>query len=147
MIVSRLKVYYSRHDKVIDSIFIANVTRIWIYAVKINLSVCFSKWQTNSTDIQVSVVKVLSLLQSIESFAQLRSFFWPICVTGYLALKSQKEDFRRIVGIMSQLSEFDTIFNALRIMKAVWSSRVTVDDNICEIDSCLGILGSPALLF
>ena len=143
---SRLEAYYSRHDRAIDCTSIANVTRIWAYAAKINLSVCLSGWQTNSTDIQASVAKVLSLLHTIESLAQLRSLSWPICVAGCLALETQEDDFRRLVGIMGQLGDFGTVSNALRIMEAVWSSRATVDGNLWDIASCLGILGSPALL-
>ena len=146
MSTSRLEAYYSRHDRAIDCTSIANVTRIWAYAAKIYLSVCLSGWQTNSTDTQASVVKVISLLQTIESPAQLRSLSWPLCVAGCLALTSQEDEIRRIVGIKGQLGEFGTIFDALRIMEAVWSSRATVDENVWDIASSLNILGSPALL-
>ncbi|KAK3691618.1 hypothetical protein LTR37_018535 [Vermiconidia calcicola] len=146
MSASRLEAYYSRHDRAIDCTSIANITRVWAYAAKIYLSLCLSGWQTNSTDTQASVAKVLSLLQTIESPAQLRSLSWPICVAGCLALTSQEDNFRRIVGIMGQLGEFGTLFNALRIMEAVWSSRASVDGNVWDIASSLSILGSSALL-
>ena len=144
---SRLEAYYSRLDRAIDGTVTANVTRIWAYAAKIYLSICHSGWQTNSTDIQASVAKILSLLQTIESLAQLRSLSWPICVAGCLALKSQEDDFRRIIGIMGQLGDFGTVSNALRIMEAGWSFRDTVDGNVWDIASSFGIFGSPALLF
>lgn len=146
MSASRLEAYYSRHDRAIDHSSIANVTRIWAYAAKIYLSVSVSGWQTNSTETQGSVNKVLSLLQTIESPAQLRSLSWPICVAGCLALSIQEHTFRRIVAIMGQLHEFGTVSSALRIMEAVWSSRDTIDGNFWDIASCLGILGSSALL-
>ena len=142
----RLEAYYSRHDRAIDSTSIANITRIWAYAAKIDLALCLSGWQTNSTDIQASVAKVLSLLHTIESPAQLRSLSWPICVAGCLALESQEDDFRRVVGVMGQLGDFGTVSDALRIMEAVWSSRAAVDGELWDVASCLGVLGSPALL-
>ena len=146
MSASRLEAYYSRHDRALDNTSIANVTRVWAYAAKIYLSVCLSGWQTYSTDTQASVAKVLSLLQTIESPAQLRSLSWPICVAGCLALTSQEDDFRRIVGTLGQLGEFGTVFKALRIVEAIWSSRATVDGNVWDIASSLSILGSSALL-
>ena len=146
MSASRLDAYYSRHDKAIDCTSIAHVTRIWAYAAKIYLSVCLSGWQTNCTDTQASVAQVLSLLQTIESPAQLRSLSWPMCVAGCLVSTSQEDDFRRIVGIMGQLGEFGTVPNALRIMEAVWSSRATADGDDWDIASSLSILGSSALL-
>lgn len=144
---SPLEAYYSRHDRAIDCTSIANVTRIWAYAAKIYLSVCLSGWQANSTDVQASVAKVTSLLQTIESPAQLRSLSWPLCVAGCLALTRQEDAFRRIVGTIGQLGEFGTAFIALRIMEAVWSSRATVDGNTWDVASSLNILGSPMLLF
>ena len=146
MSASRLEAYYSRHDKAIDYTSIANITRMWAYAAMIYLSVCLSGWQTNSTSIQANVANVLSLLQTIESPAQLRSLSWPICVAGCLALPKQEDYFRRIVGIMGSLGQFGTVSNALRIMEAVWGARATIDGNVWDIESCLSILGSPALL-
>ncbi len=143
---SRLEAYYSRHDRAIDCTSIADITRIWAYAAKIYLSVCLSGWQTKSTDIQASVAKILSLLQTIESPAQLRSLSWPFCVAGCLALPSQEDDFRRIVGTMGSLGEFGTLIDAMLIMEAVWSSRATIDSNVWDVASSLSILGSPALL-
>ena len=143
---SRLEAYYSRHDRAIDRTTIADITRIWAYAAKIYLSVCLSGWQMSSTDVQTCVVKVLSLLQTIESPAQLRSLSWPVCVAGCLASMNQEDDFRRIIRSMGQLGEFGTLPNALRIMEAVWCSRSALDRNGWDIASCLSILGTPALL-
>ena len=144
--VSRLEAYYSRHDRALDNTSLANITRIWAYAAKIYLSVCLSGWQPNSTDTQASLAKVLTLLQTVESPAQLRSLSWPVCVAGCLALPSQEDEFRRVIGIMGPLGDFGTIFNALRIMEAVWNSRATVDVNVWDIASSLSILGPAALL-
>jgi C6 transcription factor Pro1 len=143
---SSLEGYYRRHDRAIDHTSIANVTRVWGYAAKIYLSVTLSGWQANSADTQACIAKILSLLQTIESPAQLRSLSWPICVAGCLALPSQEHDFRRIFGFMGPLGEFGTVYNTLNIMEGVWRSRNTLDGNIWDIASSLGILGSPALL-
>lgn len=144
---SSLEGYYSRHDRATDHTSIANITRIWAHAAKIYLSVSLSGWQTNSPDIQASVAKVLSLAQSLESPAQLRSLSWPICVAGCQASPSQEDDFRRLIGTMGPLAEFGTFDNALGIMEAIWKTRDTPDRANLDIASCLSILGSPALLF
>lgn len=143
---SRLEGYYSRHDRAINDTSIANVTRIWAYAAKIYLSVSLSGWQTNCTDTQASIAKALSLLQAIESPAQLRNLSWPISIAGCLALPSQEDDFRRIVEMIGPFGEFGTALNALHILEAVWSSRDTINGNVWDIASCLSVLGSSALL-
>lgn len=142
----RLEGYYSRHDRAIDHKSIATVTRIWAYAAKLYLSVVLSGWQPNSADVQASIVKILILLQTIESPAQLRSLSWPICVAGCLALPTQEQEFRRIVGEVGELSEFGTVGMTLRIMEAVWNARDAVDGNVWDIASSLSILGHSALL-
>lgn len=142
----RLDGYYSRHDRAINSTSIANVTRIWAHAARIYLSVGLSGWQANCTDTQTSVAKVLSLLQTIESPAQLRNLSWPICIAGCLALPSQEAEFRRIVENIGPFREFGTALNTMHIMETVWSSRDTIDGNVWEFASYLNILGSSALL-
>ncbi|KAI9708266.1 MAG: hypothetical protein M1812_008067 [Candelaria pacifica] len=143
---SRLEAYYSWHIRAINCISTADVTRIWAYAAKIYLFVCLWGWQVYSTDIQASVNKILCLSQNIESPAQLRSLSWPICVAGCLAISSQENDFRCVLGSMGQLGEFGTVSNALHIMEAVWTSRATIDGNVWDLASCLSILGSATLL-
>lgn len=142
----RLEGYYSRHDRSIDHNAIATVTRIWAYAAKIYLSVAVSGWQPRSAEVHDNVAKVVGLLQTIESPAQLRSLSWPICVAGCLALPGQEPEFRRIVGEVGELADFGTIGTTLRIMEQVWHSRETVDGDVCDLSSALNILGSSALL-
>lgn len=142
----RLEGYYSRHDRAIDHTSITTVTRVWAYAAKLYLYAVLSGWQPKSAEVQGSVARVISLLQTIESPAQLRSLSWPICVAGCLALPGQEQDFRRIIGEVGELSEFGTVGTALRIMEAVWRSRDTMDGNVLDFTSFLSILGSSALL-
>ncbi|KAG8157472.1 hypothetical protein KVR01_012856 [Diaporthe batatas] len=142
----RLEGYYSRHDRSIDHNAIATVTRIWAYAAKIYLSVIVSGWQPNSAEVYDNVSKVVGLLQTIESPAQLRSLSWPICVAGCLALPVQEPEFRRIVGEVGELADFGTIGTTLRIMEEVWRSRETADGDACDLASALNVLGSSALL-
>lgn len=140
----RLEGYYSRHDRSIDHTIIAIVTRIWAYAAKLYLCVSLSGWQPKSAEVQENVAKAVSLLQTIESPAQLRSLSWPICMAGCLALPGQEDEFRRIAGEVGELSDFGTIGEALRIMEAVWRSRDTVDGDVWNLVSSLNILGSSA---
>lgn len=141
-----LEGYYNRHASAVDHTSIANVTRIWAYAAKIYLSVTLSGWQTNSTDTQASVAGVLSLLQTIESPAQLQHLAWPICVAGCQAAPSQEHDFRRIIASVGPLGEFGTLCNALGVMEAVWKSRDARNRDFWDIASSLSILSFPALL-
>lgn len=141
-----LEGYYSRHDRALEYTSIVTVTRVWAYAAELYLSVLLSGWQPRSAEVQGSVARVVSLLNTVQSPAQLRSLSWPICVAGCLALPDQEQDFRRIVGEVGELGEFGTAGTALRIMEAVWASRDTVDGHVWDFASFLTILGSPALL-
>lgn len=143
---SRLEAYYTRHDKGIDNASTATATRAWAHAAELYLAVTLSGWQTNSAEVQESVEKVLHLLQTIESPAQLRSLSWPLCVAGCLALPGQEQDFRVIVRDMGELRDFGTLAHAMRIMEAVWASRYKVDRAACDIAAFLSIFGPPALL-
>jgi hypothetical protein len=143
---SGLEGYYTRHDKTIDHKVISNITRIWANAARIYLSVTLSGWQTNARDIQASVVEILSLLQAVNSPAQLRSLSWPLCVAGCVALPNQEGEFRSIINAAGSLREFGTLLSALRIMEAVWRSRGTIDGDTWDIASSLTALGTPALL-
>lgn len=142
----RLEGYYSRHDRSIDHTSIATVTRVWAHAAKLYLSVVLSGLQPKSDEVQSSVAKVVSLLQNIESPAQLRTLSWPICVAGCLALPGQEQEFRRIVGEVGELVEFGTCGTALRTMEAVWRVRDTVDGDVWDFVSVWNILGSSILL-
>ncbi|KAK8075373.1 hypothetical protein PG997_010036 [Apiospora hydei] len=143
---SRRRGYYRRHDRAVDGTPLGIVTRIWAHAAKVYLSVTLSGWQPNSAEIQHSVAEVLSLLQTIESPAQLQSLTWPMCIAGCLALQHQEQEFRTIVEDLGELAEFGTILSALRTMEAVWRTRGNVDRDAWDIASSLSILGSPPLL-
>ncbi|ETS78821.1 hypothetical protein PFICI_08674 [Pestalotiopsis fici W106-1] len=143
---SRLKAYYTEHDRVIDPTFAANINRIWAHAAKIYLSVSLSGWQSNSSDIQSSITQILGLLDTIDSPGQLRSLAWPICVAGSLAVPAQENDFRRIIAMMGPMGKFGTLSSASSIVEAVWSSRDIIDGNVWDMSLSLSILGSPALL-
>lgn len=138
--------YYTQRNGAMDRSSIANVTRIWAHAAEIYLSVSLSGWQPHSTDIQSSVIKVLRLLQTIESPGLLQSLSWPMTVAGCLALPHQEPDFRRIVSGLGQLGDFGTAGNAMRVMEAVWSSRDNIDGSVWDMASSLNILGTSTLL-
>ncbi|KAK6860408.1 hypothetical protein PG995_004044 [Apiospora arundinis] len=145
-ISSRRRGYYRRNDKSVDGTPLATVTRIWAHAAELYLSVTLSGWQPNSTDIKDGVAKVLSLLQTIDSPAQLQSLTWPMFIAGCLALPNQEAGFRAIIQDMGELAKFGTILSAFRIMEAVWRSRDAVDRDVWDIASSLSVLGSPPLL-
>ena len=143
----RLEGYYSRlEDRTTDHASIATATRVWAHAAIIYLYVVLSGWQPASPDMHNSVAKVLTLLQGLQSPSQLRSLAWPLCVAGCLALPYQEREVSCIIESMGELGVFGTVREAQRIMEAVWRSRDTLDRGTWDIASCLGILGSPALL-
>ncbi len=144
----RLDGYYTRLEgRTTDQASIKTATRAWAHAANIYLSVVLSGWQPGCTDVQINVAKVLTHLQGVvESPAQLRSLAWPLCVAGCLALPSQEQEVRCIVASMGELGVFGTMSEARDILEAVWSSRNTLDRDAWDIDACLRILGSPALL-
>ncbi|KPI43575.1 uncharacterized protein AB675_7181 [Cyphellophora attinorum] len=121
-------------------------TKIWANAALIYLSVSVFGWQVNNVDVQSSISRVLSLVENIDSPAQLRSLSWPLCIVGSMASTEQEQSFRRIATGRGALDRFGTLSTALCIMEAIWNS-IDVDRSDWEISTALNVLGSPALLF
>lgn len=139
--------YYTRiNDTTTNYASTVIATGIWAHATNIYLSVVVSGWQNSCIEVQTSVEKALSLLQSVKSPAQLRSLSWPLCVAGCLASRHQEQEFRDVIEKIGRFREFGTISEALGIMEAVWKSRDTLNGEVWDIAACLRILGSPALL-
>ena len=144
---SRLRGYFSRLEDISSGqASTALVTQIWAYAAGIYLSVVASGWQPASPEIHIRVVKILALLQTIESPAKVRSLAWPLCIAGSMSLPCQEQTVRRILDNMGELREFGTIREVQGIVEAVWRARDTIDSDTFDLAACLALLGPPALL-
>jgi hypothetical protein len=145
--IVRLESYYTAVGNAKnESAIIAKASRIWAYAAKLYLSVVLSGWQLINADVQADVTSLLELLKVVDSPAQLRSFAWPLCITGCLALPYQQQTVRNIIQSMGKLAVFGAVNEAKNIIEAVWRSRESLNRDTWDISSCLTILGSPSLL-
>ncbi|KAL6872127.1 fungal-specific transcription factor domain-containing protein [Trichoderma novae-zelandiae] len=119
---------------------------IWAHATVLYLFVTTSGWQDKHSIVQENASSAFQLLGEISSPAVLRSLAWPFCVIGCLASADQEETFRRIASRMGPLSAFGTLYEALRIMQQVWSTRGERDVENWDFSNCFRILGSMPLL-
>lgn len=132
-------------------------TYIWAYAARIYLTVVVSGWQPSNPSIKDSVRAVLELLKILQQrdaeggATQMRALAWPICVAGCLAENNEvATNFREVIAdTMGEMCKLGSISEAIQIMEAVWKVKRTGEPTglgINDIQGCLEILGSPALL-
>ncbi|KAL7906506.1 fungal-specific transcription factor domain-containing protein [Trichoderma velutinum] len=137
---------YSNPEALSQTIDTTSYSLIWAHATVLYLFVTTSGWQEQHEIIQESVLSAIQILDKISSPAVLRSLAWPFCVVGCLASTDQEETFRRIASRMGTLSAFGTLFEALRIMEQVWSTRGERDVENWDFTYCFRILSSVPLL-
>ncbi|PTB62680.1 hypothetical protein BBK36DRAFT_1184714 [Trichoderma citrinoviride] len=119
---------------------------IWAHAAVLYLFVTTSGWQDTHGIVQENITSSLQLLDEIFSPGILRSLAWPFCVIGCLASADQEEIFQRIASRMGPLSAFGTLYEALKIMERVWSTRGQRNVENWDFSYCFRILGSMPLL-
>ncbi|TFB00834.1 hypothetical protein CCMA1212_007508 [Trichoderma ghanense] len=119
---------------------------IWAHAAVLYLFVTTSGWQDKHGIVQENVTSALQLLDEVSSPAVLRSLAWPFCVIGCLASADQEATFWRIASRMGPLSAFGTLYESLKIMERVWSTRGERDVENWDFSYCFRILGSIPLL-
>lgn len=119
---------------------------IWAHAAVLYLFVTTSGWQEEHQIVRENVACALNLLQEVSLPAILRGLAWPFCVIGCLAAADQEEDFRQIASKMGPLSAFGTLYEALKIIEKVWSTRGERDADNWDFASCFSILGPVPLL-
>ncbi|KAL6872508.1 fungal-specific transcription factor domain-containing protein [Trichoderma longibrachiatum] len=125
---------------------ITSYSLIWAHATVLYLFVTTSGWQDKHGIVQENVSSALQLLDEVSSPAVLRSLAWPFCVIGCLASSDQEGTFWKIASRMGPFSAFGTLFEALRIMERVWSTRGERDVENWDFSYCFRILGSMPLL-
>ncbi|KAL7934701.1 fungal-specific transcription factor domain-containing protein [Trichoderma chlorosporum] len=137
---------YSNPEALSQTVDATSYTLIWAHATVLYLFVTTSGWQEQHEIVQENVLSAIHLFEDISSPATLRSLAWPFCVVGCLASTDQEDGFRRIASRMGSLSAFGTLFEALRIMEQVWSTRGEGDKESWDFAYCFRILGSKPLL-
>lgn len=78
--------------------------------------------------------------------SQLRALAWPLCVIGCMAEQTQEQAFRDIFAGLDKPMLIGTLDEALRVMESVWKIRGSIKSEAWDIQACLNILGTPALL-
>lgn len=123
-------------------------TKIWAYAAQIYLAVVISGWQPLNADVRSYVAKTLELLRTVKNPAHLRSLSWPLCVAGCLAQPgTQEQQFRDLLGGISELNLVGALGDASRIMRNVWQNREALDRKTWDLAACFQSCGGPVLLF
>ncbi|KAL7947576.1 fungal-specific transcription factor domain-containing protein [Trichoderma barbatum] len=137
---------YSNPEALPQTIDTTLYSLIWAHATVLYLFVTTSGWQERHVIVQENVSSAIQLLEKISSPAILRSLAWPFCIVGCLASTNEEEIFRRIASKMGSLSAFGTLFEALKIMEQVWSTREERDVENWDLSYCFPIAGSMPLL-
>lgn len=140
----------------------ALVTRVWVHAALLYLSVVVSGWQPANSEVRYHVSRIIELLLPLPSnrtsssfFSQprlppllLRTMAWPFCVAGCLAGSAQEVHFRGLVERLKPPSAFGTVYKALEVMERVWQNRDTGDVAAGDRDfaACFRCEGNLVLL-
>jgi C6 transcription factor Pro1 len=123
------------------------VTRVWVHAALIYLSVVVSGWQPASLSVCYHVGQVIDLLSNQISPPELiRTMVWPFCVAGCLAEPAQEPHFRRMVEALQPPSIFGTARKALEIMELVWNNRDAADATSRDLGTIFRSQGDLVLL-
>jgi hypothetical protein len=121
-------------------------TKIWAMSALSYLAVVVSGYQPSLPEMQANVAATMDLFRLMPSPLCLRTFVWPLTVTGCLALPDQESFFRELVGNMGSMQVFGTVKEGLSIMSEVWQHRNCVTPDTWDIATCLNVLGHPSLL-
>lgn len=124
----------------------ANSTTIWSCAASIYLDVVIYGWLPLLLGVRSNVAHALRLLHTMAGSSQLRALAWPLCVIGCMAEQTQEQAFRDIFAGLDKPMLIGTLDEALRVMESVWKIRGSIKSEAWDIQACLNILGTPALL-
>ncbi|EHK48414.1 hypothetical protein TRIATDRAFT_54121 [Trichoderma atroviride IMI 206040] len=124
----------------------ANSTKIWSYSARIYLAVVISGWMPLMPEVRSNVAHALQLLNTMTGSSQLRALAWPLCVIGCMAEQTQEQAFRDIFAGLDKPTLIGTLDEALRVMESVWQIRGSMNSEAWDVQACLNILGTPALL-
>ncbi|OIW25677.1 hypothetical protein CONLIGDRAFT_502492 [Coniochaeta ligniaria NRRL 30616] len=119
--------------------------RIWAHAARLYLSVTVSGWTPSDPRVTHDVAQVLWLLAAVPSLSQLRACAWPLCVAGCLAQPgAAREAFEAVIRRTRGSQLLGGLRDVEKIVAAVWALQ---KDDGWDVAGCLGVLGTPALLF
>ncbi|KAK6535737.1 hypothetical protein TWF694_002185 [Orbilia ellipsospora] len=97
------------------------ITRVWMHAAQIYLSVMDSSWHQLFTVAASNVESVLTIIKSLEPQKWLRSIIWPVLISGCAAgSEVQREYFREFIVSLGPFQRFGTFGEALHLMERVW---------------------------
>lgn len=63
-----------------------------------------------------------------------------------MAEQAQEQAFRNIFANLDKLTMIGTLDEAIRVMESVWRVRGYMNSEVWDVQACLTILGTPALL-
>lgn len=130
----------------LSDLCLAISTAIWTCAAKIYLAVVISGWLPLLPEVRSNVAHALQLLQTMAGSSRLRALAWPLCVIGCMAEQTQEQAFRTLFADLDKPTLIGTLDEALRIMESVWRIRGSLKSEVWDVQACLTILGTPALL-
>jgi hypothetical protein len=138
---------YCNHLRPPPCVSSADATEIWSCATRVYLAVVVSGWQPSNPEIRTGVQEMLRFLRNIHSPSHLRTFSWPIVVSGCLAAPGEeRKQFWALLNDNIEVGTFGAMAEARNILVKVWENSGTVGCEDWDIASCLNILGYPALL-
>jgi hypothetical protein len=123
----------------------ALITKAWLHAAMIYLSVVVDGWQPNNPFIHDNVNSILNIMDIFSPQLAIRSLMWPLCISGFLAMPEQEPTFGRILSALGPLQALGPAKQAFRLMQQVWELRDTLDEGSWGIYDCFQMLGSEVL--
>ncbi|KAL7919856.1 fungal-specific transcription factor domain-containing protein [Trichoderma austrokoningii] len=122
------------------------LTKIWLHAAMIYLSVVLDGWHLGSLHIRENVSSILGVLGSFPSELSVRSVMLPLCISGFFALPEQECIFRHLFSTLESLQALGPAKRALRLIEQVWELRDELDENSWGLYDCFQIMESDVLL-
>ncbi|KAL7929957.1 fungal-specific transcription factor domain-containing protein [Trichoderma chlorosporum] len=124
---------------------VALITKAWLHATMIYLSVVVDGWQPDSPFIRGNVNSILSILEIFSPNLSIHGLMWPICICGFLATQEQQHIFRDLLFSLGPLQALGPARQAIRLMEQVWELRHQVNEEDLGIYNCFQLLGSDVL--
>jgi hypothetical protein len=122
------------------------ITKVWLHAAIIYISVVLDGWQPSSLHIRENVSSILGVLDVFSSEVSIRSVMIPLCISGFLAMKEQEFVVKRFFSVMESLQALGPAKRALRLIEQVWELRDELNEDTWGLYDCFQIMGSDVLL-
>ncbi|KAL9473566.1 hypothetical protein ACSS6W_007946 [Trichoderma asperelloides] len=122
------------------------ITKVWLHAAIMYLSVILDGWQPSSLYIRENVNSILNIADSFPSELSIRSFMLPLCISGFLAMPEQEHTFRCLFSALGSLQALGPAKRAFHLIEQVWELRDELDGDSWGLYDCFQIMGSEVLL-